>query len=191
MSIRICEAQLESITPYIQSGFHETEKLPKEKPDEYEIRTWRNKATTDKNGVVCIPSMALKMCVDESIKRLQLQIPGKGKTQYTKYFLAGQLCDADVSLGIHKDAAIQHKVWANADGVRGSGKRVKRFFPMIESWNGAASFQLLDDNIPNDIFERALREAGLLVGIGSFRPERGGLHGRFTVKRISWSEMKI
>ncbi|SCM71561.1 conserved hypothetical protein [uncultured Pleomorphomonas sp.] len=189
--MRICKAELRSATPYSQSRAidpDEHPKLPKEDAAGYDKRLWREKSTVNADGTVCIPAMALKMSIDEAIKRLNIGIPGRGKSTYTKFFLAGQICDADVPIGIKKDDLESITIWANADGVRGSGKRVKRIFPYIQSWSGTATFAILDDVIPKDIFERALVEAGRLVGIGRFRPEKGGMIGRFYVDGFEWAE---
>lgn len=188
--MRVCTARLKSISPYSQSKIVDPEDHPKrekEGPNEYERRLWREKATYDGSGEVCIPAMALKMAVDESAKRLNMGIPGRGKSTYTKFFVAGQICEGDVPIGIQKDDLLPIKVWVNADGVRGSGKRVKRIFPYLPEWEGVARFLILDEVIPSDVFERALVEAGKLIGIGRFRPERGGYLGRFSVEDVTWA----
>lgn len=189
--MRTCTVTLTSATPYSQSRALDDEvhpKLEKESAGDYDLRLWREKATYDASGVVCIPAMALKMCVDEAVKRLNIGIQGRGKSTYTKFFVAGQICLDDVKIGIHKDQLQPISIWANADGVRGSGKRVKRKFPYIQQWQGEAQFAILDDIIPSAVFEKALIEAGRLVGIGRFRPEKGGTLGRFTASNFRWSE---
>lgn len=187
--MRICTVTLESVVPYSQSKQVDKDVFPflnKEKHDEYDKRLWREKSTLDDNGIVHIPAMALKMSVDEAVKRLNISVEGRGKSTYTKFFLAGQICEADPSLGIHKDDLDYIDIWANADGVRGSGKRVRRRFPIIQKWKTEARFAILDDIIPNAVFERALIESGRLVGIGRFRPEKGGFLGRFSVGDFRW-----
>lgn len=188
--MKIVEVKLESAGPYSQSRMHDAPKLDREGHDDYERRTWREKCTTDDNGVICIPSMALKQMLDSSAKLLGIQIPGKGKNTYTKHFKAGVICQNDVSIGIHKDDVKSITINANADGVRGSGKRVKRTFPLIPEWSGVAQFAIFDDTITKEVFERHLKEAGRFVGIGRFRPENGGFNGRFEAKDFRWSELK-
>ncbi|KFL31419.1 hypothetical protein JP75_07620 [Devosia riboflavina] len=188
--MKICLVTIKSATPYSQSKAVDPDQFPKlekESADGWDKRLWREKATYDSSGIVCIPAMALKMSVDEAVKRLNIGIPGRGKSTYTKFFTAGQICEADVSLGIHKDDLEQIDIWANADGVRGSGKRVRRRFPIIKEYEAVARFAILDDIIPEAIFEQAITEAGRLVGIGRFRPEKGGFLGRFHVTGFQWS----
>jgi len=188
--MKICTATLRSTAPYSASRLHEAPKLEKEGADAYEQRTWREKGTFDANGMLCIPAMGLKMAVDEAAKRLAMGIPGRGKSTYTKFFVAGQICidTPGVCLNIAKDDLDQVKIWANADGVRGSGKRVKRLFPLVHQWKGNAQFAILDPTIPPAIFEKTLIEAGRLIGVGRFRPEKGGMNGRFAVDNITWAE---
>lgn len=189
--MKTCIATLESRTPYSQSRQIDLDVFPRKEKEtiaEHEERLWREKATYNADGVVCIPQMALKMAVDEAVKRLNLGIPGRGKSTYTKFFAAGQLCAEDVPIGVRKDDLECIKIWANADGVRGSGKRVIRRFPYIMSWSGVATFEILDDIITKEVFEKALKEAGSLIGIGRFRPEKGGFLGRFVVKSTRWVE---
>ena len=185
--MRTCTVTFESISPYSQSRQHHTEKLPKETNDAYEQRTWREKCTTDDEGQICIPAMAFKQCLDATAKKFSTQIPGKGKATYTKHFLSGVMVDNDVPLGIKKDEVSSVTINANADGVRGSGKRVQRTFPVIQSWKAPVRFIVLDETITNDVFEKYLTEAGYFTGIGRFRPENGGLNGRFKPVRFEWN----
>ena len=174
------------LSPYSQSRMHDTPKLDKERPDDYEVRTWREKMTTDKAGQVTIPAMAFKQALPVAAKRLGMQIPGRGKSTYTKYFEGDVICNADVPLGIEKADVPSITINANSDGVRGSGKRVKRIFPMIHEWGGQADFTIFDDTITQPVFEQVFTAAGMSVGIGRFRPENGGLNGRFEAVRFDW-----
>jgi hypothetical protein len=185
--MRTVTVHLESSAPYSQSRMHDTPKLDKERPDDYEKRTWREKCTYDDNGVIHIPAMGIKQALDRAAKVLGEQIPGKGKSTYTKFFESAVLCMADVNIGYHKDEVASVTINANADDVRGSGKRVKRTFPVMPSWKGVAEFTILDDTVTQDVFERTLETAGKIVGVGRFRPEKGGLNGRFKPTKFEWN----
>lgn len=191
--MRICTFDIKGVTPYSQSRMIDPIEFPKlndgkESFDEYDERLWREKASFDQDGGVVIPAMGLKMAVDESIKRLNIGIKGRGKSTYAKFFVAGQICESDVPIGIAKDEMESIVVWANSDGVRGSGKRVRRKFPYHRKWAGEVRFAILDDIIPKDVFQKAVIEAGKLVGIGRFRPEKGGFLGRFTASNFKWQD---
>jgi hypothetical protein len=187
--MKIVEVTMESTAPYSQSKQHTAPKLDRETHEDYDRRTWREKCTTSDDGVICIPAMALKQCLDTTAKRLGLQIPGKGKSTYTKHFKSGVICEANVPLGVKKDEVGGDTISVNADGVRGSGKRVYRTFPLIPSWSAKATFAIFDDTVTKPIFERHMVEAGRFVGIGRFRPENGGLYGRFKPVEFKWSEI--
>ncbi len=186
---KIVSVKLESVSPYSSSRQHDTPKLDKERMDEYEQRTWREKLSTDETGTVVIPAMAFKQALDRCVKVLGMQVPGKGKATYTKHFMAGCLCESDVSLGIHKDTVQSVIINAHVDGVRGSGKRVKKTFPQIPKWAATARFIILDDAITKDVFEKVMKESGQFVGVGRFRPENAGLNGRYSVKGFTWDSI--
>jgi hypothetical protein len=190
MATRIATVEFEGIAPYSQSRMHDTPKLEKERPDDYEARTWREKSSYAQDGTIVIPAMAFKQALDTVARRLGEQIPGKGKATYTKHFTGGVMCAEDIRLeGWTKDTVQPITINANSDGVRGSGKRVKRTFPQIPAgWKGTAEFIVLDAIVTNEVFERHINEAGRFTGIGRFRPENGGLNGRFIIKSIKWSE---
>lgn len=184
--MRIATVSLESIAPYSQSRIHDTPKKDKERPDDYEIRTWREKAHTNTDGTVFIPAMSFKMCLDEAAKMLGKQIVGKGKSTYTKHFARGVLVPDHLKLAVKKDDLQPETINANSDGVRGSGKRVKRTFPTIPSWKGKVTFVVMDDTITKDIFQEHLEAAGQYIGIGRFRAGNGGMYGRFKINKIDW-----
>lgn len=180
-------ATLKAASPYSQSRAHESPKQEKETADAYEQRTWREKTHYTDAGVVFIPPMSFKMSLDAAAKYLSLQVPGKGKATYTKHFASGCLVLDQSLLGVKKDDLVFDRIHANADGVRGSGKRVWRYFPRIDHWQVDVEFHVYDDAITQDVFTRVLTEAGRFIGIGRFRPQNGGFYGRFSVEKVKWS----
>lgn len=187
--MKVCKVTLSSLSPYTQSRMHDTPKLDKERPDDYEARTWREKATVTPRGTICIPAIAFKQALDRSAKMLGMQITGRGKATYSKHFLAGIMIPEDVDLGIKREDVVPITINANADGVRGSGKRVRRTFPQVPSWKGTVEVYVVDDTITPEVFEKHFREAGMLVGVGQYRPENGGTNGRFKCERFEWSTL--
>jgi hypothetical protein len=180
---------LKSIAPYTQSRQHHTPKLEKETADAYEERTWREKCTVDAQGFVCIPAIAFKQAFDRAAKMLSLQIPGRGKATYTKHFTAGVMAPENLRLPVRRDDVERIAINANADGVRGSGKRVRRYFPQIPAWAGVLEVYIIDETITREVFERHAREAGMLVGVGQYRPENGGTNGRFLCESFDWQDV--
>lgn len=187
--MKTATATLESVSPYSQSkGFTPDMPAPERgKAEEYDRTHWRKKAHTDAKGNIYIPQMAFKMALDSAARLKGQRIPGKGQSTYTKRFQSGVLVLDPLTLPVHVDDLEHDHLFVNADGVRGSGKRVWKRFPRIDSWSGDVAFHVLSDEIPKDVFEDHLRAAGQFVGIGRFRPESGGFYGRFEVKRIVWN----
>lgn len=187
--MRIAIAELESLSPYGQNNFVTTPKLNKELSDDYEKRTWRERAHYDTKTKECfIPCTALKNCLADAAKFLSVQIPGKGKSTWTKHFSAGIITTANIPLGVKIDDVKEHQQWVPPDGVKGGSKRVLKYFPCFEQWSGMAEFYIIDDLITKDAFEYHLKQAGSLIGLGVFRPRNGGYWGRFKVKSIDISE---
>lgn len=188
--MKIATAHLVSTSPYSQSRHYadDVPKKAKELPADYETRTWRNRLHVTNDGFVQIPGTSFANALKTSAKRLKLQVPGKGRVEYTKYFEAGVMVPDNLTLPIKADDVACDKLFVPSDGRPGGGKRVTKFFPRIDSWEGDVTFYVFDDIIGEDIFGTVLRASGMLVGLGRFRPENRGFYGRFAVQKITWQE---
>jgi hypothetical protein len=186
--MKIATAKLKSVSPYSQSRHHQTESLPRELPKDREKRVWRERMHVNENGNVFIPPMAFKNCLAEAAKFLSRQIPGKGKSTYTKHFEAGVLVIDGLELPLKKEEVQGEWLFLPADGKRGSGKRVDKCYPLIREWGGKVEFMVLDEIITEDVFLEHLKEAGRFIGIGRFRPRNNGFYGRFAVEGLEWRD---
>lgn len=177
---------LRSVTPYSQSRYHETAKLEKESADDYDKRTCREHLHYDPSSLeIYIPPMAIKNCLVDAAQFLGMKIKGRGQSTYTKHFQAGVLLAAPIPLGIKRDDVPIEANFLNADGIRGSAKRVVRRFPRIDSWGAEFDLIVADETVTEPILREHLVQAGLLIGIGRFRPRNGGFYGRFEVLDLS------
>lgn len=189
--MHLAKTEIVLSTVYCQSRAHTEKKLPKELADDYERRTWKSRLHTDEDGVIYIPGMAFANCVKEAAKFLSIQVPGKGKATWTKHFDAGVSVLDNVPTGIHKDdkRVTERRLFVPSDGVRGSGKRVWKSFPVIPLGTMVTvDFQIVDETITTDVFAMHLQQAGFLIGIGAFRKRNNGPCGQFAVKSIEWHE---
>ena len=185
--MHVAKVKLELQSPYCQSRFHGTPKLDKELPDDYERRTWRNRLHTDESGQILIPALAMANSIKESAKFLSIQIPGKRSATWTKHFEAGIAVFDDIPTGIHKDKAVEQRMFVPSDGVRGSGKRVMKSYPIITPpLSFEVEYGIYDNLITAEVFAHHLQQTGQLIGIGAFRVRNNGVYGRFTVKAIEW-----
>lgn len=188
--MKTATVKLTSLSPLAQGKYVSVPHNNKELPKDYEIRTWREKLHYDSNGEVFIPTFALKNCLSEAAKFLSIQIPGKGKSTYTKHFEAGVAVHESMLIGIKKEDVESQIMFVPSDGVRGSNKRVEKYFPVILQWKGTATFLVLDETITEDVFKKHIVEAGRFIGLGSFRPRNNGYYGRFKVDSLSWKDTK-
>ncbi len=199
--MHIAIASLESASPYSQSRHYEDPKLAKELPAAYEERTWRSRLHMEKecrspdgttkgdlDSRVVIPGPAFAVALKSAAKRLRLRVPGKGQTEWTKYFEAGIMVTDGIVLPVKGKDVPYDRLFVPSDGKRGGGKRVTKLFPRIDSWKGEVKYWIFDEMITEDVFRSVLASSGLIVGIGRFRPESCGFYGRFTVKSVRWVE---
>lgn len=174
---------LKGVSPIGFSAPKPSTKEDKETHEAYEVRTWREKLHVDDAGMCFIPPMAIKNAMTSIAQYKSEKIPGKGQSKFTKHFTAGILVPDPLSLGVKAADVKSIKVFVPSDGKRGGGTRVWKHFPVINEWATTGLMVLLDDILEADTdrVERYLSEAGQLVGLGWFRPERNGYYGRFSV----------
>jgi len=187
-------ATLKSISPYSQSRPYVVEKKQGETAKDFESRTWQSRLHVNETGNVFIPPMAFKNALAEAAKYLSLQIPGKGKSTYTKHFEAGVLVVDPLVLPIKAEDVSGEWLFVPSDGKRGGGSRVWKCFPVIPEWGGDVRFMVFDETVLNEygkedkrvvtVFEHVLRSTGSFIGIGRFRPRNNGYYGRFIVEKI-------
>lgn len=189
MDFSVATVSIRGTSPYSQSRQHDEPKLEGESHDAYDQRTWRAKLTlTDDGASVAIPAHALHQTLVSGAKYLKKKIQGAGNATWTAKFASGILIPDGPALNIDP-ATVQARAFSvNADGVRGSGKRVLRRFPMIPEWEATFPVWVLDPIITPAIFAEMADASGMFIGIGRFRPEKGGTNGRFEIVNIAWED---
>jgi len=184
MKKAVCK--LKSMSPYGQSKYLGEKKTRDETHAEFEVRTWRERAHWDADGNLFIPPMSFKNCLSEAAKYKSIQIPGKGKSTYTKHFEAGVLVVDPLILPITRETIQSETLHVPSDGRRGGTTRVEKTFPVVPSWSGEVEFLILDEIINEDVFREHLIDAGSFIGIGEFRPRNNVFYGRFAVESVKW-----
>ena len=177
---------LVSVSPYSQSRYIAEKKTKNETSAELEDRTWKQRCHVNEDGKIFIPPMAFKNCLSEAAKYKSIQIPGKGKSTYTKHFEAGVLVIVPLVLDYTSENVPSERLFVPSDGRRGGTSRVEKCFPLIPSWKGNVEFLILDELINEEVFKSHLDDAGAFIGIGRFRPRNNGYYGRFKVESINW-----
>ncbi|MCA3375674.1 MAG: hypothetical protein INF64_00990 [Roseomonas sp.] len=191
MQASVARLSIVGLTAYSQSRQHDEPKLEGENHEAYDQRTWRSKlsvATRDGKPTVVIPAHGLHQAIAAAAKYSKRQIPGQGKATWTAKFLSGITLMDDPALGIDPATVNVVTISANADGIRGSGKRVPRRFPIMPEWETTFDVYILDPIITQDVFREMVEIAGMFIGIGRFRPEKGGTNGRFRIASLVWED---
>jgi hypothetical protein len=181
---------IDGTAPYSQSRKHDDPWLEGEGPDDYDRRTWRSKMTVeliDGKPRMCIPSFAVHMALCEAARYSKIQIKGQGKATWTAKMRSGVSILGPISLGIDPAKVECIVLSLNSDGKRGSGSRVTRRLPQIPmGWQVTFEALILDPIITKNIFREMIELTGLYIGLGQYRPEKGGSNGRFILKKLEW-----
>lgn len=189
MDYSIATVSIRGSSPYSQSRQHDDAWLEGESHDAYDARTWRSKMTLSLDGSsVVIPAMAIHLSLIAGAKYSKRKITGQGNATWTAKFASGIMVPEAPSLNIDPKTVTCLPISVNADGVRGSGKRVIRRFPMMNQWATSFDVWILDPQITQAIFTEMFEQAAMFVGLGRFRPEKGGTNGRFEIVKVVWQD---
>ena len=191
MQASIATVTIEGMSPLSHSRDHGDPHLQGESHDAYDLRTWRSKlnaAERDGKMTVVIPAHGIHQALMSACKYSKDQIPGQGKATWTAKFTSGIAFFEDPSLNIDPETVKSIRLSQNADGVRGSARRVLRTFPIMPVWSSTFDVYILDPIITKDVFMDKIEKAGMFIGLGRFRPEKGGINGRFKVAALSWQD---
>lgn len=175
-----CICKLKSVSPYSQSRYLQEKKSRDETHQEFEKRMWIERAHWHASGCLQIPPMSFKLALSEAAKYKSIQIPGKGKSTYTKHCESGILVVEPLLLKNITRENIDHE-WLHvpSDGRRGGTTRVEKCFPLVHEWSGTVEYLVLDEILTEDVMRMFIADSGAFIGIGRFRPRNNGFYGRF------------
>jgi len=63
-------------------------------------------------------------------------------------------------------------------------KRIGRAYPWISNWSCEFEVDVIDPRITRNMLAKHFTVMGKYIGLGHWRPQKGGLHGRFIVELI-------
>ena len=184
--MRTATIQIKGLTPYSQSRAFESEKEARETHDSFDKRAWLEHLHVNTDGNVIVPAVAITQGMTAAASYLGKggSLKKKGSATWAQNFQCGLAVARGASLGVKPDGARPERVYCHAKGRRGTGTRVWRTFPVFDEWACELIIHILDDTIPEEIFQRVLSAFGLFIGIGRHRPENGGYLGRFKVEKV-------
>jgi hypothetical protein len=183
--MRIATIRVKGLTPYSQSRALQSDKNREETHDDFDKRIWQEHLHVGTDGVFFIPAVSIIQGMASAASYLGKggELKKKGQANWAENFRCG--------LAMARGPVIEgspprpERVYCNADGKRGSGKRVWRTFPIFDEWSATFEIHILDDTIPEEVFIRVVNAFGLFIGIGRYRPQNGGYLGRFTVESLT------
>lgn len=105
-------------------------------------------------------------------------VGGKGKKTYSKLIAAACILESpELDLGV-RDFLTDSKSVV----IRATGGRVMRHRARLNEWS-AEGLLLFDERLlPESAMRKILGDAGQLIGLMDFRPEKKGPFGRFEVE---------
>ncbi len=145
------------------------------------VPNWEAEAETslykDEKGVIYEPASHIEGSLQNAAKNFK--IAGRRGATYSK--LIGSTVE------VWPDA-IPHKITEHVTDSRPvvvQKARIIRYRPRFDEWELDFLLQLSDDQLPIQTMKEILDYAGLYVGIGDYRPQRGGKFGKFMVTKFN------
>ena len=135
------------------------------------------------DGTIYQPASHIEGTVKEAAK--QFKITGRRGATYSK--LVGSTVEVYPDYLVHK----KDSYVIDSRPVRIQAARIIRYRPKFEDW--ALDFDLIlhDEQVPSEVVKQILDHAGLYVGIGDFRPGKGGKYGKFMITRFEEQKDKV
>jgi len=191
---RLCKVTVEGFSPYSGGGAIHSIKAA-ESHEEFDLRTWPEKVKINEAGEVMLPAMAVHRGLLLAAKGSGIKVGKRSIASYVETAVA-PMGDHPIYSGKGKPMRIEdmspETLFLPSDGKAlhkgGKGQRVRRTFPTVTRWSAIFEVMVLHEELHSETRLRALFEyMGMYVGVGRFRPERGGFYGRFKVRDLSLS----
>lgn len=175
---------------YSQSAMVIDEKPSRTPHDEWEKEIWKKKMHFSPDGRLVIPGTAFKRSLEDGAKYLGITVPGKGRRQFGSLFKSAVIIPENLTTDVTEDQIYPATVFVNPQGIRGGGSRVAKIFPQCDAWRATGSLIVTDAAITEEILKQHIQAAGLYIGLGRWRIEKGGMNGRFVCEAIKKEVVK-
>lgn len=160
--------------------------------EQWEENHWKERAHWTLDGELEIPGISFKKALEEAAKYNPTKQTGKGQKTFSEKFESGVIVMNGITVhGVTQQSVESTTLFVPSDGKKStsrgaSSKRVDRIFPTVKTWGGTLDIRILDDGITEQVFTQACKDAGLYIGVGTWRPGRGGMNGRFEAEVVSF-----
>lgn len=181
--MRSIHVEIEGIAPLMFNRFTEKSKenmvkgtSGRKKTADEDMSSAMDKVHRDREGRPGIPCNMIKSALLRGSVMASLKLGKKGAQPFIRACVFFD--PAFILLGREPDG-VDERVGINNNAGKGTAVMLRR--PIYNNWGVAFDLRVVDDRIPDSLVKIALEEAGLLVGIGAFRPD----FGRFLVKEFN------
>lgn len=198
--VRVAEVTLLGLSPYSPSRAIQSVRGDKEGHDEFDTRCFRERAHKNEKGNICIPGNSLYLALLDAASYRGEKFKGM-KTYFSLFERGVSVLDHLAEIQAPDPIAVKdvksERLYLPSDGVpaykaKGKSSRVWRTFPIVYNpWTITLRYLVLDGRISEKVFENHLKDAGMFIGLGRFRPACRGTNGRFHVESVTWRDGSI
>lgn len=175
---------IRGISEYSQSKKY-TDKVPASKADAYDSENWRKHMHVSPSGKVEIPSTGFKQAIEAAAKLTGDKVEGRGNVKWGSLMVSGIMVTDALETDVEADSVECQMFSCDAQGKRGdySSSRVDRRFPMVPAgWKATGEVHIINDDVTPERVVQYIKMAGRCIGVGRFRPSKGGHNGRFALE---------
>lgn len=191
MTLRTFEVELTGVSPLLQHRFgEEAEQEQATRRVQLKIGTPREQAEKaayrNSEGKFYLPGAA--------VARLLREAGGahkqRGSRKSLKYIIPAATLVVEDSIVLHNGKPLKDfEVDSRPVTIPATKGRIMRHRPRFDEWQATFHIEVDDEVLPVDVCHQLLTEGGRTIGLGDFRPEKGGPFGRFRVTR--WEPSKV
>ena len=114
-----------------------------------------------------------------------------GSRKSIKFVVPSAILVAEEQIPFHDDDGqpiTEFEVDSRAVVIPATKGRVMRHRPRLNNWCATFDLEVDEDVLEAEVVHQLLVEGGTKIGLGDFRPEKGGPFGRFRV--VTWAEIR-
>ena len=184
------EIQIKGLTALLQNRFNEqAQSSPSTRPalvQNLEPRAQAELAANRNGQGFFFPGAAIARMLREAGGAHKM----RGSRKSVKYLVPAAVIMGNDEIiilnGDGKTKAENFEVDSRPVTIPATKGRIMRHRPRFDAWSAKFSLMIDEEVLPVDLVHQLLTEGGMRIGIGDYRPEKGGPFGRFQVVR--WKE---
>lgn len=195
--MRTVLVQIEGIHSLLQHRFSEQAEVEGQEPTRTALGTRRGTPREeaervcyrDPEGYLYHPGSAISRLLREAGSNHKT----KGSRKSVKYIVPSAVFVNEDAISlldpVSKEKLTDFEVDSRPVVIPSTKGRIMRHRPRLDRWAMNFTIEVDDEVLPLDFMQQLLTEGGRRLGLGDYRPEKGGPFGRFRV--IFWDEITI